>query len=212
MVPIEYFISNTRMFADCKDRIERCCRTKANLPMQVFQEGVTFFGFEEFDWTMSSEFWTTVQSLCIGSGDESCLIAVLDPHPIDYFHKEFGYFNWAVLPVSASSEKYWDLLNRHPVESPADSIVSNSEKVIWLPASGKWAIWGERSFGMCVLGCHESVERCAWHDVDWALKYALPNCFRGRTVPQEFADCLRLNYSGTSHANHNTRDGAGDKR
>jgi hypothetical protein len=189
------FISDERLFASSKANVEKCFRLKEQLPSQVFQEGFIRFEFEEFDWAMSSEFWLSIQDLSRFSGDESCLVAVLDPHPSDYYKKEFGFFNWANLPVSASPDEYWSLLNQHPDGSPADSLLANSEKIVWLPQSGKWAVWGVRSSEVCILGWREAAAPVVWHDVDWALKTAVPNCFRDRVVPQDFAERLRKNYA-----------------
>lgn len=188
------FITDSEQFASCKSHLERCCRIGASLPTQVFRECFTRFGFEEFDWAMSPEFWLEIQRLCGNFGDTSLLMAVLEPEPTSYYKKEFGYFNWAILPLSASPAGYADLLKQHPAESPADSVLANSEKVVWLAQSGKWAVWGERSLEVCVLACPQQLSECRWHDVDWALKTALPNAFLDGKVPPDFAESLRRNY------------------
>ncbi|WP_077732634.1 MULTISPECIES: hypothetical protein [unclassified Methylocaldum] len=188
------FIADDQTFAAYKAEVEKCCRIEARLPEQVFREGFSRFAFEEFDWAMSATFWPAIQALCRSCGDVSLLVAVLDPDPTDYYKNEFGFFNWAVLPVSASADEYWNLLNQYPDESPADSLLANSEKVVWLAQSGKWAVWGERSLEVCILGCRESVQHGLGHDVEWALKTAMPNCFRERVVPPEYAERLRQNY------------------
>lgn len=189
------FITDHRLFASCKAEVEKACRLDEQLPGQVFHESFIRFAFEEFDWAMSSEFWSAIREFSRSSGDEACLIAVLDPHPVSYYKKEFGFFNWAILPLSISADEYWSFLNWHPDGSPADSLLANAEKVVWLPPSGKWAVWGERSLEVCVLGCREYARHTTWHDVDWALRTAVPKCFRDGVVPQEFVIRLRQNYA-----------------
>jgi hypothetical protein len=191
------FIRDTQAFEVGKQEIEKTFLINECLPERVFREDFGWFAFEEFDWAMSGEFWPVIQELAQASGDTSLLMAVLDPEPEDYFKKEFGYYNWANIPISASRDDYWELLNAHPESSPADSFLANSEKVVWLSHSAKWAIWGERSYGVCVLAACERMQIGSWHDVDWALKHYLPNSFKNRVVPAEFAASLRLNF-GTS--------------
>lgn len=189
------FIRDTRAFEVNKQEIEKTFLINECLPERVFHEDFRWFAFEEFDWAMSGEFWLVIQELTQASGDTSLLMAVLDPEPEGYFKKEFGYYNWANISVSASRDDYWELLNAHPESSPADSFLANSEKVIWLPHSAKWAIWGERSYGVCVLAAHECMQIGSWHDVDWALKNYFPNSFKNCVVPAEFAASLRLHFA-----------------
>lgn len=188
------FLEDLHQFAPRKREVEACFRIEQSLPEMVFHESLRCFRFEEFDWAMSADFWPSVQALCQSSGDASLLIAVLEPDPLNYYRKEFGYFNWAELSASASSEDYWTLLNRFPNESPADSMLANSEKVVWLPPSKKWAVWGERSYEVCVLGGRDPAGFNLWNDFEWALETAMPNAFAGRVVPAGFAEQMRQNY------------------
>lgn len=188
------FLDDFERFAIRKRDVEACFCIGKSLPERVFNESLSYFRFEEFDWAMSAEFWPSVQTLCQSSGDASILIAVLEPDPLNYYKKEFGYFNWAELPIVASSEDYWALLNHCPDESPADSLLANSEKVVWLPPSKKWAIWGERSFEVCVLGGQEPTTLDLWNDIEWALETGMPNAFAHRILPVGFGEQLRQNY------------------
>ncbi len=188
------FIRDDEGFEKNKKQVEETMATKEGLPNQIFGRDFSWFAFEEFDWAMSDEFWTALQEMACVSGDSSVLMAVLDPDPKSYFKNEFGYYNWAEIPVSSSKDDYWNVLNAHPESSLADSILFNSEKVVWLPRSGKWAVWGERSYGVCVLGSYEHVENGPWRDVEWALANCFANNFTSRIVPAEFATLLRRNF------------------
>jgi hypothetical protein len=190
-------ISDSQVFAECKAEIERCCCIEKQLPAQVFRERFNCFFFEEFDWAMSEEFWATLQDLARKSGDQSLLVSVLEPDPVDYYKREFGCYNWAIISSTSTADEYWTLLNHHPEESPADSILSNSERVVWAARSGAWAVWGERALEICVLACSKVniAESASWHNMDWVLHDILPGCFRYGLVPTEFANQLRKNYS-----------------
>ncbi|MDE8564824.1 hypothetical protein PNH38_13220 [Anoxybacillus rupiensis] len=172
------------------------------LPKQVFREQFNNFLFEEFDWTMDKDFWRTIQQLSRQTKDNYVLTAVLDPSPVEYFYKEFNYYNWMKLPVNLSPDEYLDVLELGPEESPADAVLYNSYTVIWLPPSMKWAIWGERSYGVCVLGLQD-VNNSAdllpilknWRSIDETVLSWVGLNFVNQQLPQEIADIFFLNYS-----------------
>ncbi|MDA8140412.1 MAG: hypothetical protein M0036_17330 [Desulfobacteraceae bacterium] len=192
------FINDFQQFSECKANLERSCHIEKQFPAQVFMKKFNRFVFEEFDWAMSEKCWSTLQDLARKSGDKSLIISVLEPDPVDYYKKTFGCYNWAIISSSCTSDEYWMLLNHHPEESPADSMLSNSERVVWAARSGAWALWGERSLEICVLACSEINvgEFATWHDVDWVLYDILPGRFRDRVVPAEFIKQFRENYGG----------------
>lgn len=191
------FLENSDQFEFFRFAVENCLQIKASIPEKVFQNDFRYFYFEEFDWAMSANFWPYLQKLCQHSGDSSLLVSVLDPDPITYYKKEFGYYNWAVLPALASSDDYWALLNHFPEDSPADSLLANSEKVSWLPASRKWAVWGERRYATCILGYRKQEIFDSWNDVEWALETTIPNAFLNGVIPLEFIEKFRRNYGGS---------------
>ena len=191
------FLNDVDQFAHRKREVEAHFRVEQSLPEMVFREVPRCFKFQDFDWAISADFWPSAQALCRSSADASLLIAVLEPDPIHYYKKEFGYYNWAELSASASSEDYWTMLSCFPSESRADSILANSEKVVWLPPSKKWAIWGERSCEVCVLGGWYPAGLSSWNSLEWALEMAMPNAFAGGAVPTGFAQQIRQNYGLT---------------
>jgi hypothetical protein len=130
------------------------------------------------------------------------LVAVLDPDPINYFYHWFGYYNWVKLPVSITGREYFEILDSGPEDSLADAMLINSETVIWMPMSKKWAIWGERSYGVCILAFADDKTKIAlesiiktWKPVDIALKDFVDINFKDYKAPKEFADPLLKNYS-----------------
>jgi hypothetical protein len=166
------------------------------LPNQVFQHFFNRFMFEEFDWAMSADFWNTLLQLATESLDSYILMAVIEPNPVDYFYNEFGYYSWFKLPVNISTDDYWDILSLEPEGSPADALLFNSDVVVWVPPSKKWAIWGERSHGICILATsNDQFQLASWRSVDEALKEIVPLHYANQKVPRDFAESLRINYS-----------------
>ena len=79
------------------------------------------------------------------------IMGVLDPHPEEYYYKEFGYYNWLKLPCDLTGDQYMDVLEEYPQDSMADSIMHNSFVVVWFPPSKEWIIIGDRSYGINIL-------------------------------------------------------------
>jgi hypothetical protein len=171
-------IRENKCFKQLWELVNNTFLTNQIFPDQVFNQKFNNFLFEEFDWMMSFEFWNVaVKPLAHASQDEYVLIGILDPDPINYFYHEFGYYNWFKLPVNNLTEgDFWKILVTGPERSPADAMRYNSETIIWLPMSAKWAIWGERSVELCAL---------AFSDNNTQIVEALKN----------FTDRFLLNYS-----------------
>ena len=188
------FITDTVDFESKRLEVEKVFHCNATLPDQVFRKGCKFFRFESFDLAVSRAIWPVIQELAETSGDDSVLIAVLDPDPSSYFKKAFGYYNWADVPVSISSDAYVDLLNEHPEGSPADALNVTSRTMIWVPKSAKWAIWADRDWETCVVGFRDDIPTTSLHGIRWALDIYLIYCFKYHTVPSDFRETFWSNY------------------
>ncbi|WP_243521918.1 hypothetical protein [Bacillus pseudomycoides] len=196
------FIRNLQEFKKFEKLLNRVFYTKRELPEQVFRKNFGNYMFEQIDLAMSDEFWDTIQILARKTQDDYILCAVLDPRPLEYYYKEFGYFNWVKLPINLTADEYLDILNIEPDSSPADSIMSNSFTITWLSPSMKWAIWGDRSYEVCVLAFKDQnnvseilPQLKTWRFVeDGAVSDWIEMGFRGFTIPKEIADTLKNNY------------------
>lgn len=173
------------------------------LPHQVFKKNFGNFVFEEFDWTMTSRFWDMdIKELARASGDTEIYMSVREPNPVNYYFSHFGYYNALKMSSHSSGKEYFSLLAKEPKTSPADAIRYNSGTIVWMPMSGKWAIWGERSYSICVLGFAKDSKtktpqgRGWWRSVPEALDELVENCFLNSPKAfKEFSDTLLKNYS-----------------
>ncbi|MCG5026819.1 MULTISPECIES: hypothetical protein [Geobacillus] len=196
------FVREKREFYQLYRTVNDVFFLENRLPKQVFREPFRYFWFEEFDWTMDGDFWTVIQQLSKKMKDEYILTAVLDPHPVEYFYEEFGYYNWVKPPVHLTSDQYVNVLELGPKESPADAMLYNSYTVIWLPSSMKWAIWGDRNYGICILGLRDANHRVdawpivkTWRPMDQTVLSWVALNFANQQLPQEVVDSLFLHYS-----------------
>lgn len=183
--------------------IENSYAVNQKFPNQVFVQRFHSFLFEEFDWTMTPEFWTkAIQPLMAISQDTHLLVAVLDPDPTSYFYREFSHYNLIKFPIDISGDDYWKSLETGPKNSPADAILFNSEIVVWLPLSTKWAVWGSRSYGIGVLAFADDAVKASastitkeWKSAELALNKFIAINFKDKKIPKDFFDSFASNYA-----------------
>ncbi|MEI5907051.1 hypothetical protein WAK64_08275 [Bacillus spongiae] len=199
----KFFIKDDNEFELLKEKVMTIFNEKINLPEQVFSQEFGNFKFEEFDWAMSGEFWKTLKKLAVHTNDEFVLTAVIEPNPVDYFHKEFKYYNWIKMSIDLSTDNYFELLELGPEESPADAVLYNSYTVVWLSPSMKWAIWGEREYGICVIGLNDTVHHNSkllsslksWRSIDSTVLSWIGANFMSEESRQKFVETIFSNYS-----------------
>lgn len=162
-----YFIANQDLFENLLSEFRSIFRPGVRMPRTPLIGPVRLHGFEEFDWLLSGEFWACAQKLANASKDDHLVFAVLEPEPVSYFLVEFGYYNWAILPATLSSDEYWEFLNTPHSENHAESILANAQVVVITVQSKDWAIWGERESGLCLLASWGTEEFVWWNDFEW---------------------------------------------
>ncbi|MDO7908892.1 diadenosine tetraphosphatase [Paenibacillus sp. JX-17] len=194
-------IKDTNDFKVASCLVSNMFYSEERLPNQVFKVPFQKTVVLDFDHAMSRRFWNELEKLIGLSGDTFVIMAVLDPHPVDYYYKEFSRYNWCVLQKGSTVDEYWGMLEQGPEESPADAISINSEVVVWISSSMKWAMWGERSYGICVLGFNDGelgdYESESWFTMDQAITDLVSLNFRNYTVPEEIVSKLMKHYSGS---------------
>lgn len=192
-----FHIRNIEDFYKYKELLSKVCNQDCDLPYQVFRKEFGYYLFNQFDDAMSD--WGTLQQLASVSKDEYIVTAVLDPKPMEYYFKEFGYFNWIKFPKNIESNEYWNALELGPENWPADSISNNSFTVVWFSPSMKWAIWGDRNYEVSILAFNnEEIFRSAlpflksWRKFDETVISWLELAFR--ELPVEIVKILKANY------------------
>lgn len=195
------FIDSIDEFESIKNILDKIFISNSSLPNQVFHKDFKDYLFEEFDYTMTEYFWTKITELANTTNDDFIIMAVLNPSPLNYYFKEFGYFNCAKLKVDISSIQYMDVLNFSPEDSPADSIFINSYTVVWASPSMKWGIWAERDKGVCVVAFNEKMLKNSlisifneWRLIDSTVTDWIGLNYNNFTIPLEVKDKLFMNY------------------
>ncbi|MEK4056429.1 hypothetical protein MHB84_22945 [Paenibacillus sp. FSL F4-0087] len=174
-------IKSSEEFEKASRLVSKVICVDERLPNPVFKVSFPNKVVFDFDYVMSYQFWDELEKIMDTFGDSSVIMAVLDPDPVNYYYSEFSQYNWCVLQKGTTADEYWNILNQGPEESPADAILSNSEIVIWLSSSLNWAIWGERSYGICILGFNDEMS-----------KYSSDSCF---SIDRAITDLVALNFT-----------------
>jgi hypothetical protein len=149
--------TDAREISRFKKRMKFAVRSDSRLPEPVFQPAYGNFHFVEFDVTIGNLFWPVLQQLMRSSEDTHMALQVLDPHPVRYFFaylKNYGYLRFE---IGNTSDDYYAALAAAADDSPADALIYSSEVIVWIPDSGEWVIWGERSLGIAVIAALEPV-------------------------------------------------------
>lgn len=200
----EVFIKDMQEYNKVNTLIHTVFKTQGGgLPSQVFSDKFTCYRFLEFEEAMSHDFWPIIQELGRESNDPFIINAVLKPDPLEYFYKEFNYFNCTKLPINLSGEDYFSILEMGPEGYEADAMLYNSFTIVWVSPSMKWAIWGEREFGICIIAINDTDESLkSMMDLDKfrSIKDAtvmdwIELNFRNFEVPKKIANMLIDNYS-----------------
>lgn len=198
----DLIIYEPQEFENIQRLIKSVFNTNQNLPQQVFSNDYSHFIFEEYDWAIYYEFWGVLQQLATASQDTHIITALLEPNPVTFFFKEFGYYSWFKLPTTLSEKEYGEMMNYGPKAKPDETLLYMSSVVAWVPLSKKWAIWGDRRYEVCILAfADQSIImpnnslKGRWRPVKNALDELISLIFRHQQVPQEIADTFIKNYS-----------------
>ncbi len=168
------------------------------LPDQVFKSSFRNTVVLDFDHLMSYSFWSELEHLTNIFDESHIITAVLDPHPVNYYYKEFSYYNWCIFNKETTAAEYWDNLQQSPTDSPADSMSIHSNVVVWLPSSMKWALWGERNYGIGILKFNDDMgdySSESWFTMDQAIIDLVSLNFKDYTVPKDIESKLIKHYS-----------------
>lgn len=204
----DFLIDNPTEFEEAKKLVQKIFNTNQSFPNQVFNEKPNNFLFVNFDWAFYPDFYPSLIHLMHKSRDADVIVAMLEPDKkimgTDYFFK---------VPSSLTSDEYGELMHYSPIQVEFETIGCIGEIVVWVPLSGKWAIWGQRGYETCVLSFLD--KDCVipqkylphmWATIEEALAgfMSLPYCHGG--MPLEMKETYLANYSNPVLKKYNIGD------
>jgi hypothetical protein len=174
---------------------------KRLLPENVFTKEYKFTLLANFDYVFGTGLVKIIHDSRFCSKTAKVLLSVLDPEPISYFYKHFDRINSFCFDADISEEDYLKLLWRDP-GNRNDALIFHAETVVWIPDNGHWAIWGERSREIAVIGFDDPGqaefllnEDGYWIDAETAITEDFARApYRDGKAPEDFARALIENY------------------
>ena len=195
-------VNNLEEFETTKKIIATLVDINSSLPQQVFKQHFKYFKCEEFEWALSSEFWEVIQFLGKLTNEKELIIGMIEPSPLEYFLEEFGYYNWFKVPISMTTTEYSSFIEYGPESNHLGALLYYSETIVWAPLSGKWAIWGQRAYGVCIVAFSDPTLikdmislPGIWRPASEALEDFICLNFENQQLPEQFAREFLLNYS-----------------
>lgn len=122
------------------------------LPNQVFKEGFERFSFEIFHHIVEDAFWDkTLQPLCKKSGDQNIFFSIVDEGFSQELVERFNFYFASKISVNSSSRDYDNCIGATPKSDPSFIAFLGGDNFVFVPESGKWAIYADRGLDLCIL-------------------------------------------------------------
>jgi hypothetical protein len=111
-------------------------------------------------------------------------------------YKKHGYYYFAKMPISFSKNDYEAVLTQEIGPNEDENILTLANKIVILPNSLSWMIYGERETELSVLGFNSSMK---YQDEGWLplgdeIFEQISVAFSNQTVPEPFKEKLFRNY------------------
>ncbi len=182
-----------------KRKVESVFFDERRLPEQVFKRPYQFQLLSEFDFAMA-DILAMLRKIHSPLANETVLLSVLDPEPINYFYKHFHKINAFYFKANISKHEYYDIRKRDP-GNPTDAIMFNTEIETYIPNSLSWVMWGERSREIAVIGLDDPAlaealiaDRGWWMDAETASNEFASMPYRNQQMPEDIRRALITNY------------------
>jgi hypothetical protein len=186
-------------FPNAKQRVETVFEFERRLPEQIFTRLYRFNLMCQFDIAMG-ELLDVLREVRSPLGNETVLLSVLDPDPIKYFYKHYHKINAFYFKANITEDEYYDVRWRNP-ENQADAIQFNTEIETYIPNSLSWAMWGERSSEIAVIGLDDPMlaitliaNKGYWMDAETASNEFARVPLTDHKVTEDFRRALIANY------------------
>ncbi|MGO8844795.1 MAG: hypothetical protein ACLQFI_05555 [Methylocella sp.] len=186
-------------FPAAKQKVESIFDVKRRLPDQVFIRPCRFNLMCQFDIAMG-ELLGVLHEHRSPTASDTVLLAVLDPDPIAYFYKHFRKINAFYFKANITEAEYYDIRWRNP-GNPTDAIQFNTGIETYIPSSLSWAMWGERSPEIAVIGLDDPAlaealiaDKGWWMDAETASNEFASMPYRNQQMPEDIRRALIANY------------------
>ncbi len=145
-----YWLKNRSEYIHEKNMTEKLIREKPQLPDKVFRKNLNLFVFMNFYKLFLDDFFTRLTKFLKLINEASFSTTMLEPHPSEYYFKEFGRYGIFVSDVIDTPDMYDSALDEDPGDSPADTMFVRADIILMHGCLGRWAIYGDRDYDITV--------------------------------------------------------------
>lgn len=118
----------------------------------------------DYDQVTAGSFWPMLRSLALLHDEREIQISVVEPDPVEYFHREFGLYSAFRLGMDATSDEYWDALAEGPPGWEADALRYRADVWVAVGPSKNWGLWNDRDTGISVAYSIPTVGLRQWEE------------------------------------------------
>ena len=136
--------------------IDRVIDRSKILPDRVFRSAFKYFLFITFDDLHMDLFFNHIKQYLISVGEPAFWLATIYPDPRSYYFYHFGFYGTFEFLSSDNEDDYISALN-YPKDS-ADALMYNSDLLIALSSSNKWAVFSSRDDDIAICGFSDRVQ------------------------------------------------------
>jgi hypothetical protein len=151
------------------------------LPEQVFKRRPSAFFFMAFDDLWTDEFFDCIRGVAISFGDDTIVLTVLKPDPIEYYSRRLGSLPMLRFSVRDTPDDFIAAVNEGPGGSAADAVVHRADVLVIHSNALRWIVYGDHDIGLAV-----------WFAADEEASEAIQSCSVRGGIHSEPTDVARL--------------------
>jgi|HubBroStandDraft_6_1064221.scaffolds.fasta_scaffold821363_1 hypothetical protein len=151
-------ITDGNAFSRLRDECSVIIHINKRLPEQVFrQKFAEYFAFEH-GMTMRAEFAMFLTNIASGFGDRAVNYMTLDPDPVEFYHKNCGFYGLASFEPSSLIDNYIRVMSRDG-EPDSFRTTGGDVAVMWGSSLG-WGIFCDRrSWELCLMASFSPIDQ-----------------------------------------------------
>ena len=181
------------------ERLDGVIDRKARLPDVVVRTGADVLGLCDFDVIWNESWFERIKALSVS--DIAFRLMVLSPDPLKYYQHYFSMLPLLIVEVSDSFQKYLDVLQQDPGQSPADAIQHGAEVLCAYDDDMRWVWLCDRGLELGVVATVDaelsSEMRQAFGEFLLTPQQAIETILSSvylRSVPHDVASALLRHY------------------
>lgn len=128
-----------------------------SFPENVFRGVMRYFLFITFDELTMPIFFNHLKIYLASTDETSFWVVAIDPNPRSYFASNYQFYGAFEFQITDDRDDYISALADYPQENPADALMHNSNILVVLSSSKKWAIFGSREADIAVCAFTDRV-------------------------------------------------------